>query len=91
VPFVLASPVFSNAYDSSEKPTQFADAIQRAEFFHMSDDVPGLFGRGFQDITALSYEMSETFNDPFANNATPWWLSPSGQWKGCQTQRSRSS
>jgi len=39
VPFVLASPVFSNAtYDSSERPTQFTDAIQRAEFFHMSDD-----------------------------------------------------
>jgi hypothetical protein len=40
---------------------------------------PGLFGGGFQDITALSHEMSETFNDPFVNNATPWWLSPSGQ------------
>jgi len=36
----------------------------------------GLFGGGFQDITALSHEMSETFNDPFVNNATPWWLSP---------------
>lgn len=23
--------------------------------------------------------MSETFNAPFVNNATPWWLSPSGQ------------
>ena len=34
VPFVLASPVFSSAtYDSSERPTQFTDAIQRAEFF----------------------------------------------------------
>jgi len=40
---------------------------------------PGLFGGGFQDITALSHEMSETFNDPFVNNATPWWPSPSGQ------------
>jgi len=39
VPFVLASPVFSNTtYDSSERPTQFTDAIQRAEFFHTSDD-----------------------------------------------------
>jgi hypothetical protein len=202
VPFVLASPVFSNTtYDSSERPTQFTDAIQRAEFFHMSDDdwhtmlkprvatprtmvllkgryqfalnadgscclfvlidentfgnalfpavptdtttpigaaenagdirtkdistflfpnaylfsgklccvlgfhtydiepgsasngwqerryvlnysswiTPGLFNGGFQDITALSHEMSETFNDPFVNNATPWWLAPSGQ------------
>lgn len=39
---------------------------------------PGLFGSSFQDITALSHEMSETFNDPFVNNATPWWLSPNG-------------
>ena len=36
---------------------------------------PGLFGGGFEDITALSHEVSETFNDPFVNNATPWWLS----------------
>jgi hypothetical protein len=38
---------------------------------------PGLFG-SFTDITALSHELSETFNDPFVNNATPWWLSPNG-------------
>jgi hypothetical protein len=41
---------------------------------------PGLFGGGFQDITALSHEMAETFNDPFVlfdgiHNLTPWWLS----------------
>jgi hypothetical protein len=35
----------------------------------------GLFGSGFEDITAYSHEMSETFNDPFTNNITPWWLS----------------
>jgi len=39
---------------------------------------PGLFNGGFSDVTALSHEMSETFNDPFGNNATPWWLSPNG-------------
>jgi hypothetical protein len=37
-PFVnptLASPVFSKTnYSSSERPTQFTDAVQRAEFFH---------------------------------------------------------
>lgn len=36
---------------------------------------PGLFLFGFQDITPWSHEMAETFNDPFINNATPWWLS----------------
>lgn len=44
---------------------------------------PGIFRGGFQDVTALSHEMSETFNDPFVasdniHNVTPWWLSPNG-------------
>ena len=39
VPYVLASPVFSKStYDSSERPTQFTDAVQRAEFFQKADD-----------------------------------------------------
>jgi hypothetical protein len=39
---------------------------------------PGIFGASFVDVTALSHELSETFNDPFVNNATPWWLAPNG-------------
>jgi hypothetical protein len=40
---------------------------------------PGIFrDPTFGDITALSHEMAETFNDPFVNNATPWWLAPNG-------------
>ncbi len=40
---------------------------------------PGLFNDPtFGDITALSHEIAETFNDPFVNNATPWWLAPNG-------------
>jgi hypothetical protein len=44
---------------------------------------PGLFGDSFQDVTALSHEMSETFNDPLVaydgvHGITPWWLSPNG-------------
>lgn len=35
----------------------------------------GLFGGGFADVTAFSHEVAELFNDPFINNATPWWLS----------------
>ena len=43
---------------------------------------PGLFGAGFEDVTALSHEMAETFADPFVvfdniHNASPWWLSGS--------------
>jgi hypothetical protein len=44
---------------------------------------PGLFGGGFEDVTALSHEVAETYNDPFVtsdnlHNITPWWLSPNG-------------
>jgi hypothetical protein len=44
---------------------------------------PGIFRGGLQDVTALSHEMSEIFNDPFVaadgiHNVTPFWLSPNG-------------
>jgi hypothetical protein len=37
---------------------------------------PGIFGGGFEDVTALSHEISETFDDPFVNNVTPRWQFP---------------
>ena len=37
---------------------------------------PGIFGSGFQDVTSMSHEISESFNDPFLNNATPNWQFP---------------
>jgi hypothetical protein len=39
---------------------------------------PGIFGGGLQDVTAISHELSETFDDPFVGNATPIWLAPNG-------------
>ncbi|HEX6802042.1 MAG TPA: hypothetical protein VF133_00045 [Terriglobales bacterium] len=44
---------------------------------------PGLFGPGFEDITALSHEITESLNDPFVgidgvHGITPWWLSQNG-------------
>jgi len=44
---------------------------------------PGLFGAGFEDVTALSHEISESFNDPFLNNAVPAWMFP-GEPGTCQ-------
>lgn len=35
----------------------------------------GFFAFGFEDVTPFSHEMSETFNDPFVNNQTPWYES----------------
>jgi len=37
---------------------------------------PGIFGGGFQDVTALSHETAEEFADPFIDNATPSWQFP---------------
>jgi hypothetical protein len=37
---------------------------------------PGLFGAGFQDVTALSHETAEAFGDPFIDNRTPSWQFP---------------
>jgi len=38
---------------------------------------PGIFvNPGFLDVTGLSHETSEAFNDPFLNNITPRWQFP---------------
>lgn len=37
---------------------------------------PGLFGAGFQDVTALSHELAESFGNPFISNTTPNWQFP---------------
>ena len=37
---------------------------------------PGLFGAGIEDVTALSHEISETFNNPFLINSVPAWQFP---------------
>lgn len=44
---------------------------------------PGLFGDAFTDVTAVSHEVAELYNDPFVSydgihNITPWWLAPNG-------------
>ena len=37
---------------------------------------PGLFGAGFQDVTALSHELAESYANPFISNSTPSWQFP---------------
>jgi hypothetical protein len=45
---------------------------------------PGIFrGNAFTDITAVSHEVAEAFNDPLVSfdgvhNITPWWEAPNG-------------
>jgi hypothetical protein len=66
-----------------------SDPEQRWVLNYSSWISPGLFGPAFVDVTGLSHEMSETFNDPFVvsdnvHNLTPWWLSPNFN---CQDDR----
>jgi hypothetical protein len=37
---------------------------------------PGIFGAGIEDVTALSHEISEAFNNPFLINSVPAWQFP---------------
>jgi hypothetical protein len=37
---------------------------------------PGLFNGGIQDVTALSHEISESFDNPFLINSVPAWQFP---------------
>jgi hypothetical protein len=55
-------------------PTQFPSP--RWIYAFASWISPGLFGRGFQDVTSLSHETSESLNDPFVNNIVPTWQYP---------------
>jgi hypothetical protein len=42
------------------------------------------FGKGVQDISALSHEVAEWMDDPYVNNPTPSW-GHTGQVPGCQS------
>jgi hypothetical protein len=71
------------------EPGATADANPRAYVMNFSSwTSPGIFQHGVGDITALSHEMSELYNDPFVGafgeNFTPWWLAPNGL---CQDNR----
>jgi hypothetical protein len=37
---------------------------------------PGIFGSGFQDVTGLSHEVTEAYDDPFVNTVVPTWQFP---------------
>ncbi|HWZ17655.1 MAG TPA: hypothetical protein VNW73_02565 [Ktedonobacteraceae bacterium] len=44
---------------------------------------PGVEGGFGVDVSALSHEMLEWFNDPFTNNTVPNWISPIAPQYGC--------
>ncbi|HEV2116507.1 MAG TPA: hypothetical protein VGR48_10805 [Terriglobales bacterium] len=59
------------------------DPEQRWVLNYSSWISPGLFGSAFTDVTAVSHEIGETYNDPFVasdnvHDLTPFWLAPNG-------------
>ena len=62
-----------HSYDYEPGDSQNGNLLRYYVVNYSSWISPGLFGGGFEDVTAHSHEMSETFNDPFVDNATPWW------------------
>ena len=57
--------------------------LTRGYVLHWSPWIPAGLFPGFQDVTSVSHELSEIFNDPFSGDdgihgITPWWLAPNG-------------
>jgi len=63
---------FHTAFDASAKENRQAAQT----FVWASYASPGVFGGTFEDVIALSHEISEWMNDPFVTNAVPRWQYP---------------
>lgn len=69
---------------------EIVNNVTRFYVFNYSSWIsPGFLPDAFKDVTALSHEMAETFNDPFVaafdnHNLTQIWLAPNGN---CQANR----
>ena len=76
-----------HTYDIEPGDATDGNAEKRFIVNYSAWDNPGFFfDPTILDITTVSHEVSESFNDPFvasdnSHNVTPWWLSPNG---GCQ-------
>src|SRR5207248_7520325 len=72
-----------HTYDFEPGDTRNGFREKRYVFNYSSWISRGLFVPGFEDVTALSHEITESINDPFVGSdgvhgITPWWLSPNG-------------
>ena len=72
-----------HSYDSEPGTPANGNREKRYVVSYASWITPGLFGAAFQDVTAVSHEVAEAFNDPFVasdglHNITPFWHAPNG-------------
>jgi hypothetical protein len=75
-----------HSYDIEPGDAHNGNREKHYVFSYASWMTTGLFSGGFEDVTALSHEISETYNDPFINNETPWWeaVDPFTGYGNCQ-------
>lgn len=71
-----------HTYDFEPGVPENGNRVRKYVLNYSSWISPGIFG-SFQDVTATSHEIAESFNDPFVvddgvHNLTPWWLAPNG-------------
>ncbi len=64
-----------HSYDSEPGDAKNGNRERRFVMDFASWTDPGVFLFGFGDVSALSHELAEAFNDPFGDNVVPWWLS----------------
>jgi hypothetical protein len=63
---------FHTSFDAGER-----DSLQLIQTFIWASWIgPGIFGGTIADVTAMSHEISEWFNDPFNTNIVPEWQFP---------------
>jgi hypothetical protein len=70
---------FHTAFDAGQ--VKNAKMVQTLVWASWID--PGIVGPGIADVTAMSHEISEWFNDPFGTNLVPAWQYPNVS-LGCQ-------
>jgi hypothetical protein len=69
-----------HTFDEEPGTTENGNLLRFYMMIYASYISPGLFPLNVEDVSGLSHEMAETFNDPFVgsdkvHNITPWWLS----------------
>jgi hypothetical protein len=70
---------FHTSFDAGER-----DNLQLVQTFVWASWADaGIFGNAVSDVTAISHEISEWFNDPFSTNLVPDWQFPIAA-TGCQ-------
>ncbi len=70
---------FHTSFDAGER-----GGLQVVQTFVWASWItPGIFGSTVADVTAISHEISEWFNDPFSTNLVPEWQFPAAP-SSCQ-------